>query len=57
MLQRFIKESRRGFSSSVWGSVSQAPVDPILGVTDSFKKDTDPRKCLFGTGAYRDENG
>nr|ODN88920.1 aspartate aminotransferase [Cryptococcus depauperatus CBS 7841] len=33
------------------------PPDPILGVTDAFKKDTYPNKINLGAGAYRDENG
>jgi aspartate aminotransferase len=28
-----------------------------LGVTEAFKKDTDPRKMNLGVGAYRDDNG
>jgi aspartate aminotransferase len=43
--------------SSVWGHVDQAPADPILGLNDAFKKDTDPRKILLGMGAYRDNDG
>jgi len=33
------------------------PPDPILGLTDAFNKDEDPRKCNLGVGAYRDDNG
>lgn len=33
------------------------PPDAILGVTEAFKKDTDPRKMNLGVGAYRDDNG
>ena len=57
MITRIVKESQKNFASSVWGSVSQAPIDPILGINEGFKNCQDPRKCLFGTGAYRDENG
>lgn len=28
-----------------------------LGVTEAFKRDTDPKKINLGVGAYRDENG
>jgi aspartate aminotransferase len=28
-----------------------------LGVTEAFKKDTDPRKMNLGVGAYRDDGG
>ena len=33
-----------------------APPDPILGVTDAFKRDTNPNKINLGVGAYRDDN-
>ncbi|CAK4679299.1 unnamed protein product [Aphanomyces euteiches] len=33
------------------------PADPILGLTEKFNKDTDPRKVSLGVGAYRDDNG
>eukprot|EP00899_Mesostigma_viride_P011871 jgi/Mesvir1/20685/Mv14894-RA.1 len=52
---------RRLFSStaSVFASrfdkVEMAPADPILGVTEAFKRDTDPRKLNLGVGAYRTE--
>lgn len=42
---------------SVWAGVPAGPPDPILGVTEAFKKDTDPRKINLGVGAYRDGNG
>jgi aspartate aminotransferase len=31
------------------------PPDPILGITEAFKRDTDPRKVNLGVGAYRDD--
>eukprot|EP00793_Prasinoderma_coloniale_P002323 PRCOL_00002831-RA len=34
-----------------------APVDPILGVTEAFKADTNPLKMNVGVGAYRDDDG
>jgi len=37
--------------------VPAGPPDPILGVTEAFKRDTDKRKINLGVGAYRDENG
>ncbi|KAG2187298.1 hypothetical protein INT44_004983 [Umbelopsis vinacea] len=48
--------SSRSFLST-WSSVPQGPPDAILGVTDAFKKDNDPRKMNLGVGAYRDDNG
>lgn len=44
-------------SISTWNAVPAGPPDPILGVTEAFKADKDPRKINLGVGAYRDENG
>jgi aspartate aminotransferase len=44
-------------ASHWWTNVKMAPPDPILGVTDAFKKDTNPKKINLGVGAYRDDNG
>ncbi len=33
------------------------PPDPILGVTEAFKKDSNPDKMNLGVGAYRDDAG
>ena len=33
------------------------PPDPILGITEAYKKDTNPKKINLGVGAYRDDNG
>jgi len=40
-----------------WEGVTMAPADPILGVTDAWRKDTNPNKINLGVGAYRDDNG
>jgi len=40
---------------SFFAGVEQAPADPILGVTEAFKADTDERKLNLGVGAYRTE--
>lgn len=34
-----------------------APPDPILGVTDAFKRDKNPNKINLGVGAYRTDDG
>lgn len=52
MLQRSI---RRQFST--WASVTAAPADPILGLNEAFKKDTNPKKQLLGMGVYRCDKG
>lgn len=33
------------------------PPDAILGVTEAFKRDQNPKKINLGVGAYRDDNG
>lgn len=38
-------------------NMALAPVDPILGTTQAFQADQDPRKINLGVGAYRDEAG
>ncbi|EJD03563.1 glutamic oxaloacetic transaminase AAT1 [Fomitiporia mediterranea MF3/22] len=42
---------------STWSAVPAGPPDPILGVTEAFKADKDPRKINLGVGAYRDGDG
>ena len=61
MLAKFIAGGNRSLVSrsvanfSAWGALTAAPADPILGLNDSFKKDTNPKKVLLGMGAYRDD--
>ena len=33
------------------------PPDAILGVTEAFKKDSNPKKINLGVGAYRGDDG
>lgn len=33
------------------------PPDPILGITEAFKADKNPKKMNLGVGAYRDNEG
>ncbi|KAF5294157.1 hypothetical protein FQR65_LT10868 [Abscondita terminalis] len=44
-------------ASSWWSQVPMGPPDAILGVTEAFKRDTNPKKINLGVGAYRDDNG
>lgn len=44
-------------TASIWNKIEPAPADPILGVTEAFKKDKNPKKVLLGVGAYRDDDG
>ena len=43
--------------AGIFGAVSMAPRDPILGVTEAFNADTYPSKINLGVGVYYDENG
>ncbi|XP_057668418.1 aspartate aminotransferase, mitochondrial [Diorhabda carinulata] len=44
-------------ANSWWSGVQMGPPDAILGVTEAFKRDTNPNKINLGVGAYRDDNG
>src|SRR5258706_4204353 len=44
-------------SPSPLAAVPMAPSDPILGVTEAFVADTNPRKVNLGVGVYYDDNG
>ncbi|XP_070616688.1 aspartate aminotransferase, mitochondrial [Erythrolamprus reginae] len=44
-------------ASSWWAHVEMGPPDPILGVTEAFKRDSSAKKMNLGVGAYRDDNG
>jgi aromatic-amino-acid transaminase len=44
-------------TASLLANVEMAPKDPILGVTESFHADTNPKKVNLGVGVYLDENG
>jgi len=42
---------------SFWGNVPAAPLDPILGMSQRFQQDPDPRKVNVSIGAYRTDEG
>lgn len=42
---------------SLFGTVRQAPPDAILGLTEAFRADTNPRKVNLGVGVYQDGHG
>jgi aromatic-amino-acid transaminase len=44
-------------SPSPLASVPMAPADPILGVTEAFVAEQNPRKVNLGVGVYTDDNG
>uniref|UniRef100_A0A6Q2WXJ4 Aspartate aminotransferase n=1 Tax=Esox lucius TaxID=8010 RepID=A0A6Q2WXJ4_ESOLU len=43
--------------NSWWSEVQMGPPDPILGVSEAYKRDTNPKKINLGVGAYRDDQG
>lgn len=44
-------------NASVLSSVDMAPRDPILGLTEQFNADTNPKKVNLGVGVYVDDSG
>src|ERR1700748_3527440 len=43
--------------ASLLSAVEMAPKDPILGVTEAFNADPNPRKVNLGVGVYCNEEG
>jgi len=41
----------------MWKNIQPAPPDSILGLTEEFKKDQNPKKVNLGVGVYKDNNG
>lgn len=44
-------------STNLLAQVEMAPRDPILGVTEAFNADTNPRKVNLGVGIYYNDEG
>src|SRR5258706_12613550 len=44
-------------SPSPLAAVGMAPKDPILGVTETYVADQNPKKVNLGVGVYTDDNG
>ncbi len=44
-------------SSSLFAAVEIAPTDPILGVTEAYNADPNPKKVNLGVGVYTDDEG
>ncbi|GFO19631.1 aspartate aminotransferase [Plakobranchus ocellatus] len=49
--------SQQTRTNAVWANVEMGPPDAILGVTEAFKADSNPKKMNLGVGAYRDDVG
>ena len=43
-------------AASLFGTVDLAPKDPILGVTEAFVADPNPKKVNLGVGVYCDND-
>ena len=41
----------------MWESISAAAPDAIFGLTEAFKKDSNPNKVNLGAGVYKDDQG
>jgi aspartate/tyrosine/aromatic aminotransferase len=41
----------------MFDTIVAAPPDPILGLTEAFKKDPNPKKVNLGVGVYKDAKG
>merc|ERR1712028_326220 len=58
LLQRFVsRQGVRCMSAGAWTDVPMAPLDPILGMSQRFQADSDPRKVNVSIGAYRTDEG
>lgn len=51
--QQQLVSALRQAQFSTWSGVTAAPADPILGLNEAFKKETNPKKQLLGMGVYR----
>lgn len=56
-LSKSLSRSLSSKSGEYLGAVPMGPPDKIIGLNELFKKDTNPKKCSLGVGAYRDNNG
>ncbi|MEA1952754.1 MAG: amino acid aminotransferase [Planctomycetota bacterium] len=41
----------------MFGQLDMAPADPILGLTEAYKQDTNPQKINLGVGVFKDSSG
>ncbi|MGE3244637.1 MAG: aminotransferase class I/II-fold pyridoxal phosphate-dependent enzyme, partial [Pirellulales bacterium] len=42
---------------TLFEAIQPAPADPILGLTDAFKADPNPKKINLSVGVYQDASG
>ena len=50
------KSKLKGYET-MFGQLDMAPPDAILGLTEAFKKDPNPKKINLGVGVYKDAGG
>jgi aromatic-amino-acid transaminase len=43
--------------TSLFSAIEMAPRDPILGITDAYNADSNPKKVNLGVGVYYDDKG
>lgn len=54
--QSAVIKGNEGFKT-MFDTIVAAPPDPILGLTEAFKKDPNPKKVNLGVGVYKDAMG
>ncbi|MBA4715123.1 MAG: aspartate/tyrosine/aromatic aminotransferase [Chloroflexi bacterium] len=42
--------------NNIYDTITEAPKDPILGLTEEFKSDKNPKKVNLSVGVYQDDN-
>ena len=52
-----VNVTRSMSTASPWAHFEMAPLDPIIGLNESFAADDFPQKVIVGVGAYRDDAG
>ena len=43
--------------NNIYDKITEAPKDPILGLTEEFKSDKNPKKVNLSVGVYQDDDG
>jgi aspartate aminotransferase len=56
-LQKLVSTASARSTSAWFGNVELGPPDSILGITEAYKRDSNPKKVNLGVGAYRDDQG
>ena len=51
-----MKTSRLALLNEQFSHVPKAPTDAVLGLTQAYKEEKDPRKVNLGVGVFRDND-